>query len=373
MTADRFATCREVPGLLIAIACIVIAASLVQAQPKRGAAAAQKDEARTPVQAVWPLPPEQPRVQFVAAYASSVDVEGPARKSRVFALKEALLGKERMAAQLPRVKRFQKPYGVAVDPQGRIVVTDTLQGTVFVVDAARRAFTFIGAAERQFALSAPAGVAADAHGNIYVGDSGNSTILQFGPDLRFVRIIGRQGDVRSPSGIALDPSGKRLYAVDTQGHAVASFDVATGRLIRRTGERGTKPGQFGFPSGIAVAPDGLVYVADTMNYRVQVFDPDLTFQRSFGSVGDTPGRFRRPKGIAVDAEHVVYVVDSDFNNFQMFSRRGEPLLAVGEYGVRPGQMMLPAGICVDRARRRIVVAEQMNKRVQVFERVGPPA
>jgi DNA-binding beta-propeller fold protein YncE len=120
-----------------------------------------------------------------------------------------------------------------------------------------------------------------------------------------------------------------------------------------------------------VGPDGKVYVSDTMNCRVQVFDRELGWLRSFGSLGVTPGQFRRPKGIAVDRDNVVYVVDSDFNNFQMFDDKGRPLLAVGQYGPRPGQMILPAGIAVGREQRRVYVTEQVSRRVQVFERVGP--
>jgi DNA-binding beta-propeller fold protein YncE len=86
-----------------------------------------------------------------------------------------------------------------------------------------------------------------------------------------------------------------------------------------------------------------------------------------------PGQFRRPKGIAVDQENVVYVADSDFNNVQMFDSQGQPLLAVGQHGERPGEMLLPAGVAASPAQRRIYVAEQLTRRVQVFERVGAPA
>ena len=107
-----------------------------------------------------------------------------------------------------------------------------------------------------------------------------------------------------------------------------------------------------------------------MNYRVQVLDPQLRFVRAFGSLGIKPGQFRRPKGIAVDADNVVYVVDADFNNVQMFTADGQPLMWVGEFGdaARPDD---PAGRHRGRSpARRIYVSEQVNRRVQVFERVG---
>lgn len=91
------------------------------------------------------------------------------------------------------------------------------------------------------------------------------------------------------------------------------------------------------------------------------------------SLGMQPGQFRRPKGIAVDRDKIVYVVDSDFSNFQMFDDEGRVLLYVGSYGARPGQMIMPAGIAIPWGQRRIYVAEQITRRVQVFERIdqGP--
>jgi DNA-binding beta-propeller fold protein YncE len=239
------------------------------------------------------------------------------------------------------------------------------------MDVQGKSFQQLGADERQVVLRMPIGVAVDRQDNIYVGDNNLHVIMQFGPDLQYVRMLGDPGDVSGPSGLAVDPTGRRLYAVDTQSHQIVVYDLASGKVVARVGKKGVGPGEFGFPGGIAVGADGRVYVSDTMNYRVQVFDPDLKFMTSFGRLGDTPGDFRRPKGIAIDGEGIIYVIDSDFNNFQMFNPEGQVLLAVGEYGMRPGQMMLPAGIAVHPSSRRIFVADQLNRRVQAFERVGP--
>jgi DNA-binding beta-propeller fold protein YncE len=339
-----------------------------------GAVGAQKgpaqDPARVPVQTVWPLPPDQPRVRYVTAYRNAEDV-GAARRSKSSSFKAALLGRDRTAAERTDPNGLNKPFGVVVDGFGRIIVTDSAQPAVVVLDPERHQFLPIGEGTRQAHFKVPIGLAVDAANNIYVGDTGLNRVLVFGPDLAFAGALGEAGEVKAPSGLAVDDARRRLYVVDSKLHRMIVYNLDTRTVEARVGSRGAADGQFNYPTGVAVAPDGTVYVTDTMNCRVQAFGPDLRFLRSFGSLGVRPGQFRRPKGIAVDAEGVVYVVDSDFNNFQMFTADGQPLMWVGEMGTRLGQLLLPAGIAVDRTRRRILVTEQYNKRLQVFERIGP--
>jgi len=73
-----------------------------------------------------------------------------------------------------------------------------------------------------------------------------------------------------------------------------------------------------------------------------------------------------PKGVAVGPDGNVWVVDAHFENVQAFAPDGRLLLAVGREGHAPGEFWLPAGICVD-AKRRIWIADTYNSRVQVFE------
>ncbi len=324
---------------------------------------------KIPVQTVWPLPPDEPRVRYVTVYESKEDVSDT-RAARVSALRDLLVGKD--AAQAPKQKRrsLEKPFGVAVDAYGRMVVTDPVVGGVVVIDPQTGRIYTLTEAQHQATFRVPIGVAVDVDNDIFIGDNGLSRILVFGPDLAYKRTIGAEGEMQTPSGLAIDDSRKRLYVVDTRRHMVLAYDLVSGKVVSRIGKRGEGKGEFNYPTGVAVGPDGTVYVTDTMNCRVEVFDPNLTWLRTFGSLGTSPGKFRRPKGIAVDAENIVYVVDSDFNNVQLFTAAGEPLMFVGDIGQRPGQLLLPAGIAVDRLRHRIYVCEQMNARIQVFERVG---
>jgi DNA-binding beta-propeller fold protein YncE len=324
---------------------------------------------KTPVQTVWPLPPDEPRIHYVAVYESKEDV-GDAKAAKASSVREMLLGKDPNPAAKKKRRSLEKPFGVAVDGYGRMLVTDPFVGGVVVIDPQTGRITTLTAVQRQATFRVPIGVTVDADNNFYIGDNGLGRILVFGPDLAYRRTIGAEGEVQTPSGLAIDDARKCLYAVDTRRHAVVAYNLDTGKITGRVGKRGAGNGEFNYPTAVAVGPDGLVYVTDTMNCRVVVLGPDLKYLRSFGSLGTSPGQFRRPKGIAVDAENVVYVVDSDFNNFQLFTSMGQPLMFVGDIGQRPGQMLLPAGIAIDRLRRKIYVCEQVNARVQVFERVG---
>jgi DNA-binding beta-propeller fold protein YncE len=355
---------RHSPGLAIIVAFVMGVAAPSAQKP----APAAPNVSAVPSQTVWPLPPEEPRIRYLSVLRGREDVGGT-KGTTATSLKNVLLGKARMDAERPAPGRFGKPFGIATDGYGRVIVADPAMAGVAVIDVQRRMYTTIGETSKQALFRSPFSVAVDEANNIYVGDTGLARVLVFGPDLGYRTTIGAKGEMESPTGLAIDDARHRLYVVDARRHSMTVFDLASGRLLETVGGRGAGPRQFNFPTACAVGPDGQIYITDTMNYRVQVLDPQLRFVRAFGSLGVKPGQFRRPKGVAVDADNVVYVTDADFNNVQLFTTEGQPLMFVGEFGDRPGQMILPAGVAVDRVRHRVYVAEQMNQRVQVFERV----
>ncbi len=362
---------RPSVSFVAGLCALVIGLSPLSAQKPKPSPAGP-DLSMVPVQTVWPLAPEEPRMRFVAVVRGSADV-GASKSSASSSLKDVLLGKDRMASERPAPGTFGKPFGVAVDGYGRIIVADPAMAAVAVVDGQRRMFTTIGETSKQAMFRTPFSVAVDEANNIYVGDTSLARVMVFGPDLGYKTTIGAKGELAAPTGLAVDDARHRLYVVDARRHSVVVFELPSGRHLETVGGRGAGPRQFNFPTAVAVGPDGRVYITDTMNYRVQVLDAELRFVRAFGSLGVQPGQFRRPKGVAVDGDNVVYVADAEFNNIQLFNADGQPLMYVGEFGTRPGQMLLPGGVAVDRLRHRVYVVEQMNKRVQVFERIVPQA
>jgi DNA-binding beta-propeller fold protein YncE len=128
------------------------------------------------------------------------------------------------------------------------------------------------------------------------------------------------------------------------------------------GQQGEEPGQFKDPHGIAVGPDGSVYVADTWNHRVQKFDSNGKLLKSWQP---EPG-FWGPRGIAVNKDGKVFVTDTGNKRIVSFSSDGVQIEYWGTDGSGPGQLIEPVGIAVT-ADDEVVVADTGNRRLQFFD------
>lgn len=301
----------------------------------------------------WPLPPDEPKIKFVDKFLSTLDMG----KQQSFT--EALFGEEQIDA-------LYKPYGVAVDKTGKIYVTDI--GRVFVFDFKNKSHEFIGVEPGSGKLVIPIGIAISSDGSVFVADTAQDRVFVYKKN-KFFAAIGHTGDFESPSGVALDEKRGLIYVVDSKKHNVSVFSLSDYKKIRTIGKRGSELGEFNFPANIALDADGRLYVVDTFNVRIQVFDENGAFVKAIGKLGDGPGFLARPKGIAIDSEGHIYIVDAAFQNFQIFDRDGNILLVIGTTGVLPGEFYLPAGIAID-DEDKIYVVDQIPGSVTVFQYLG---
>jgi DNA-binding beta-propeller fold protein YncE len=351
------------------VAAVLMFSASVSATDQKAAKRSDKPSQPTvkPSDLIWPLPPDPPRVRWLAEYADLAKVKKPAAKKSAFM--EKLTGAKTQDEKI----ELRKPYGIAADRRGRIYTADTELKTVWVIDPAAHTVERREGNSRA-PLALPAGVAVDGEDRLFVSDAEMHSILCFTPAGQLVSHFGTPVLGR-PGGIAIDRQRGKLYVADAKEARVAVFNLRTlelGGFIGGPSAKGKQDnGTFFGPTNVAVDRTGNIYVADTLNYRVQIFDTAGKFVRAFGAQGDRPGEFIRPKGIAVDSEGHIYVADAEFNNFQILSAEGRPLLAVGNLGTDPGQFALIAGLFID-DQDRIYTTEMFHGRIQVFQYISQP-
>ncbi|MCL4222264.1 MAG: hypothetical protein KJZ65_12940 [Phycisphaerales bacterium] len=303
----------------------------------------------------WPAPPERPRVRYVGELAQDIDLK-PGRKP-MEGLRRALFGRES-----PR--EMVRPLDVCSDGGQRVFVADPGGRAVHVFDLGTRAYGLWAPPKQPIGFRLPVGLAWDPRGRLVVSDSEAKVLFVF--DARGT-LLGTLGEnmLARPCGVAVDAGRDRIYVADAGAHQVVVIS-ADGTEIGRIGRRGTGPGEFNFPTDVVLGPDGSIVVSDSLNFRVQVLDSGGGFVRQIGQKGDMPGYFSQPKGVAIDPEGHLYVVDANFEAVQVFSPDGALLMSFGREGRRAGEFWLPSGISID-ASARIWIADSYNKRIQVFE------
>lgn len=272
----------------------------------------------------------------------------------------------------PDYRFMVRPYSIAVDSRGRIIITDPGAHGVHIFDFADHKYKFIQRWEKdKDPMLSPQCVAVDSADNIYVTDSEAGKIFVFEPGGKFRRSFGSlkggEGFFKRPTGIAIDSAAQRVYVTDTLRDKIFMLDMQ-GQVLRTIGHHGTGNGEFYFPTELKLAGNELV-VVDAMNFRVQRLTTDGSFISTVSQIGDAPGQIFRPKGISIDSEGHLYIVDGLWGVVQVFDREGQLLYYFGTVGKNLGEFELPAGMFIDR-NDRIFVVDSSNRRVQVFRYYG---
>ncbi len=324
------------------------------------------DESPQGKRLMWPAEPEVPRYLYAGVLIGEANFKRPGEETMesVAGLLAWLAG---LIAGDASPLELRRPNAGVVDLNGRILITDSSRQAVIVFDPVLGKLETWERAEGLSNFQSPVGIAATPDGHVFVADADLGIVVHLDASGAPLRAFGR-ASLRRPTGLAYDPATNELYVADTQSHDIKVFD-SQGAVLRVIGRRGEAEGEFNFPTHLAFA-DGLLYVTDTMNSRVQVISRDgKTVHRSCGERGLYVGNLVRPKGIAVDTEGNVYVVESYHDHLLVFNRYGEFLMAIGGAGQEVGKFFLPSGVWTDRL-NRVFVADMFNGRVVLFQHLG---
>ncbi|KAK8403974.1 hypothetical protein O3P69_000196 [Scylla paramamosain] len=197
---------------------------------------------------------------------------------------------------------------------------------------------------------------------------GNIHRSQYMQKQRLLLKIGSRGSEPGsftwPRGIAVGPDNSIVVA-DSSNHRVQVFDQQ-GKFIKEFGAYGSAEGEFDCLAGVAVNRIGQFIIADRYNHRIQIFDPSGNFLRSFGSQGGGDGRFSYPWGVTTDALGFIYVCDKENHRVQVFQSDGSFVGKFGSMGNKPGQLEHPHYIAVS-STNRVIVSDSNNHRIQIFD------
>lgn len=319
---------------------------------------------------VWPNPPAIARIRYQAFYSAQKlsQVDTPDTKKQKWM--DRLAGTQTASDSGKVLFQLAEPYGMAVDSKNNLYVADQKVGAIFIFNTETREVELIkNKTHAHFARII--GLAMDDNDRLFVSDPGLRHILTFDANHKAEDVIS-DGMVE-PGGLALDKENRLLYVADVELDQILVYDADSFKLLRKIGTTGhkhelTTPGDFSKPTAVAVDQDGNLYVCDTLNNRIEIFDADGKFVSTFGKAGDGPGYFARPKGVAIDSDGHIWVADGMQDRVQVFNKDAQLLISFGGHGLMPGQFQGLVGIATDK-NNRVFTSEMFPGRVQQFRYV----
>jgi len=278
------------------------------------------------------------------------------------------------AAEIVPPGRLYNPRGLAVRGQ-RLIVADDKNHRLVVMDFGGRVLRTVGSGQgaRGNQFSFPFGVAVDPKGRVFVADDINQRVLRFGPqpDYKYKARWGHYGtgpgQLAYPRAIASDATGA-LYVTNTGNDRIDVFNNSGG-LLRSWGVSGRGKGQFNAPLGVSADASGVRAVADSVNGRVEFLNPDGSIATSWGSPSPGPTILRSPTAVAFDAAGDAYVLDQRRARIFVFARAtGLPARTIAAQGSGPGRLLDPSAISI--ANGVVTVADTGNRRIARFTTAG---
>jgi len=260
--------------------------------------------------------------------------------------------------------RFVKPRSVAVDRDDNVYVCD-MTGRVQKFDPEGNYLLQWQMPEIE--RGRPKGMALDHEGNIVVVEPHYSRINHFTPEGELVSqwgVHGREkGQLSFPRAVAIEPDGAAYVSEFQIIERLQKFALDRGLVQVEIRGAGRGPREFNRAEGLSLDANGKLYVADSCNHRVQVFDGDGTFLREHGGPGAAHGKFSYPYDVRVDEQGRQYVCEFGNSRVTVLSPDDQVIEVIGGAGSVPGRFNNPWSLALD-SLGNLYVADSQNHRVQ---------
>jgi ABC-type Fe3+ transport system permease subunit/DNA-binding beta-propeller fold protein YncE len=225
------------------------------------------------------------------------------------------------------------------------------------------AFGQTGQGQGEFIYPRAIDLASD--GSLFVVDK-TGRIQRLNPEGQFLDCFNMPLiETGKPTGLSVAPNGN-LYVADTHYHRVVVFSPE-GKLINEFGRLGQENGSFIYPTDIAFSPDGRIFVSEYGgNDRISVFTMQGDFLFCFGTPGSGTGQLARPSAVCVDpVRKCLYVADACNHRIAIYDLDGDPIGYIGSLGLSAGQLRYPYDLAL-LSDGTLVVCEYGNNRLQLF-------
>ncbi|MHB1126259.1 MAG: 6-bladed beta-propeller [Bacillota bacterium] len=266
---------------------------------------------------------------------------------------------------------LNKPMDVAVINEF-IYVTDTNNKRVQVFDlGGTPLYKFGKEGDGKGEFRFPYGIAGDSQGNVYVADLYLGSISVFDAKGKFIKYFAEKNPnektIISPGGIRI--FNDKVYVTEIQMSKVLVFDKE-GKKLLEIGEPGMKNGQLRAPNAVTVDREGNVYVVDTGNQRIQVFDQKGKFLKIINGTpnGTSSSAFVNPRGIGIDSRGILYLVSNLTHliyGFDLNETTDNSLFTFGGNGESNTQFSLPNGLYVDQ-NDQVYITDTGNQRIVIY-------
>lgn len=278
------------------------------------------------------------------------------------------------------LKEIQAPNnGAVADRRGQIYLINPKEGKVREYSAAGESVATFGTKGKgKMEFRNLRDIAMDDAGIVYLSDDENKKVVAIniesgntGPELPKAALLDRfmiagptEKQAVKADVFTVTPDNK-LIAWLPEAKELALFDKGVKKTLVREGKQ---QGQVRAPRGLFVDKKGLIYVADTGNDRVQIFNPDGTFNNQFGESGSGDGQFRQPSSVAVNAKGNIYVADTKNKKVKAFSADGMFLFAAGP---EMGNVIManPVAVRCDEG-KNVYILDSVLKKVIVMDSMG---